>query len=139
MASDSSLTISGVGGVGGDPLTNGATAWIPSNEVRALLDIEIDEAKAPPNDETDEAKAPPEAKVGGMPKASASVATVLLASIANSNGRPDGDPTPWLTAGAFKTRPSVPNLVYLFTGFTPTGVNAGAATGRPLVGETALR
>ncbi len=53
MASDSSLTIAGMGGVGGDLLTNGATAWIPSDEVRALLDVKVDEAKAPPNGETD--------------------------------------------------------------------------------------
>jgi hypothetical protein len=42
MASNSSLTIAGVGGVGGDPLTDGATAWIPSNKIRALLDVEVD-------------------------------------------------------------------------------------------------
>jgi hypothetical protein len=118
----------GWGGVGGDLLTNGATAWIPSNKVRALLDVEVDKAKAPPNSETNKAKAPPEAELDGMPKASASVAPVLLASIANSNGRPNGDTAPWLTAGAFRARPSAPNLVYLSTGFTPTGVNAGAAT-----------
>jgi hypothetical protein len=139
MASDSSLTIAGVGGVGGDLLTNRATAWIPSNEVRAFLDVKVDEAKALPNGETNKAKAPPEAKLGGVLKASASVAPVLSASIANSNGRLDGDTTPWLTAGAFRACPSAPDLVYLSTGFTPIGVNARAATRRPLVGEMALR
>ena len=101
MASNSSLTIAGVGGGGGDLLTNGATAWIPSDEVRVLLDVEVNKAKAPPNGETDKAKALPEAELGGMPKASASVAPVLLASIANSNGGLDGDTAPWLTSGAF--------------------------------------
>ncbi len=139
MASNSSLTIAGVGGLGGDLLTDGATAWIPSNEVRTLLDVKVDEAKAPPNGETDEAKAPPEAELGGMPKASASIAPVLSASIANFNGRPDGNTAPWLTAGAFQACPSTPDLVYLSTRFTPTGVNAGAATQRALAGEMALR
>ncbi len=139
MASDSFLTIAGVGEAEGDPLTGGATAWILSNEVRALLGVEVNKGKAPPNGETGKAKAPPEAKLGGMPKASDSVAPVLSASIASSNGRPDGDTAPWLTAGAFQACPSAPNLVYLSTRFTPTGVNAKATMQRPLARETALR
>jgi hypothetical protein len=139
MASNSSLTIAGVGGVRGDLLTNEATAWLPSDKVRALLDVEVKKAKAPPNSASDKTKVPPKAELGGMPEASASVAPVLLASTANSNGRPDGDTAPWLIAGAFRACPSAPNLVYLSTRFTPTGEDAGAATRRPLAGEMALR
>ncbi len=52
MASDNSLTIAGVGGVGGDPLTNRATAWNSFYKVQVLPDIKTDKAKAPPEGET---------------------------------------------------------------------------------------
>jgi hypothetical protein len=128
MASDNSLTIAGVGGVGGDPLTDRAMAWNSFDKVQVLPDVETDKAKAPPEGET-----------GWVPKAFVAVVPVMLSSQANASGWPDGDTDPWLTAWAFWVCPSTPDLVYSSPQVAPTGVNAGAGAQRPVVEATVAK